>query len=89
MMVLIQGGFVIEECGGHGDGNWEDPMLSVRSDSLERAVEILSAHAPDAGKVTPEQIKQVTLNMARSFESYLSGGEFMPVEPPPADGALY
>jgi len=79
---------MLEECdGGPGDG-WEDPGLAIRSDSLERAVEILAAHAPDAGKVTPEQIEQVTLNMAKSFENYLSGGEFAPVGPVP-EGELY
>jgi hypothetical protein len=88
MMVLIRGGSMIEECdSGHG-GGWEDPMMSVRSDSLERAVEILSAHAPEAGRVSPEDIEQVTLNMARSFENYLSGGEFAPVGPVP-EGELY
>lgn len=80
---------MIEECdSGHGGGEWEDPMLDIRSDSLERAVEILSAHAPDAGKVSPEDIKAVTLDMARSFEAYLSGGDFMNTEPTPV-GPLY
>jgi hypothetical protein len=42
---------MIKECDGGGE--WEDPMMDIRSDSLERAVEILSAHAPDAGRVSP------------------------------------
>lgn len=76
---------MIQECDG---GEWEDPALELRKDSLDMAIEILSAHAPQAGKVSPDQIEQVTLNMARSFESYLSGGEFMPVGPTP-EGPLY
>jgi hypothetical protein len=86
MMFLTYGGnMTIQDC---GDGDWEDPARSLRSDSLERAVEILTAHAPDAGTLTPEQIAQGTVTVAKSFENYLSGNEFLPVEPAP-DGSLY
>lgn len=78
---------LVREC---GDGDeWEDPAVERREASLEFAVDILSAHAADAGKLTPEEIAKGTVTVAKSFENYLSGGEFMPTEPDPVPGPLF
>ena len=76
----------IQEC-GDGD-SWIDPAAHVRTNAMDYAVEILTAHAPDAGSLTPEQIAQGTITVAKSFESYLSGGDFLNPEPS-APGSLY
>lgn len=76
----------IQEC-GDGD-SWTDPAAHIRTNAMDYAVEILSAHAPDAGQLTPEQIAQGTITVAQSFEAYLSGGDFLSPGPPVSD-SLY
>lgn len=82
---------LVRECGGdgHGGDDWEDPALERRETSLEFAVDVLKAHAPDAGKLSPEEIAKGAVTVARSFENYLSGGEFMPTEPDQMSGPLF
>lgn len=75
---------MIQECGGDdwgGEGH-RDPVMELRNDSLEYAIDILSAHAADAGPKTPEQIGQAAVTVAQTFESYLAGGSFgLPMPP--------
>lgn len=81
----------IQECdgGGHG-GDWEDPQAEIRSDALEYAVDLMSAgaHSDRSPNLTPEEAGKAAVAMARSFEAYLSGSEFLPMGVDMPDGPM-
>ena len=81
---------MIQENEGYGDdGEWSDPQQDLRCEALDKAVDLMSSGAESGSlKMTPAEATSATLDMARSFENYLSGGEFTPTGSVP-EGPMY